>query len=82
VQDFVKGCILEGILRTRLKKNPKAKHAVTCAIRRLAPSASKASAAIDQYVLFRKHGRFVVGDEARRSAFSARLSAGDFVSPP
>lgn len=68
-----------GFFESKIGKSSKAKHSITCAIRRLSPSPSKASAAIDQYVLFRKHGMFVVGDEARRSALSGRLSAGDYL---
>ena len=66
------------IYTSSLSKSPKCKHVVTLALKKLARSSSKASAAIDQYVLFRKQGKLFGGEEARRSAINGRVSAGDF----
>ena len=66
------------IYTTKLSKSSKCKHAVTLALKKLARSSSKASSAIDQYILFRKQGKLFGGEEARRSALNGRVSAGDF----
>jgi len=66
------------IYTSSLSKSPKCKHVVTLALKKLARSSSKASAAIDQYVLFIKQGKLFGGEEARRSVINGRVSAGDF----
>ncbi|RLN22340.1 uncharacterized protein C2845_PM07G40100 [Panicum miliaceum] len=63
------------IYTSKLAKSPKCKHAVTLVFKKLARSSSKASTAIDQYILFRKQGKLFGGEEARRSALNGRVSA-------
>ncbi|RLM60229.1 inorganic phosphate transporter 6 [Panicum miliaceum] len=66
------------IYTSKLAKSSKCKHAITLAFKKLARSSSKASAAIDQYILFRKQGKLFGGEEARRSALNGRVSAVDW----
>ncbi|RLM91206.1 uncharacterized protein C2845_PM08G27720 [Panicum miliaceum] len=61
------------IYTSKLAKSPKCKHVVTLTFKKLACSSSKASATIDQYILFRKQGKLFGGEEARRSALNGRL---------
>ena len=45
---------LKALYTSMLARNPKSKHAVTLAIKNLASSSSKTSAAIDQFTFFPK----------------------------
>ncbi|CAN6244021.1 unnamed protein product [Urochloa humidicola] len=68
----------KALYTSKLARNPKAKHAVTLAIKKLARSSSKASAAIDQFTLFSKQGGLFGGQEAKKSALNGRCSAADW----
>ncbi|CAL5038308.1 unnamed protein product [Urochloa decumbens] len=68
----------KALYTSKLERNPKAKHAVTLAIKKLARSSSKASAAIDQFTLFSKQGGLFGGQEAKKSALNGRCSAADW----
>ncbi|CAN6198019.1 unnamed protein product [Urochloa humidicola] len=68
----------KALYTSKLARSPKAKHAVTLAIKKLARSSSKASAAIDQFTLFSKQGGLFGGQEAKKSALNGRCSAADW----
>ena len=67
----------KALYTSKLARKPKSKHAVTLAIKKLAGSSSKASAAIDQFTFFSKQGGLFGGAEARKSALNGRCSAGN-----
>ena len=62
----------KALYTSKLARKPKSKHAVTLAIKKLASTSSKASAAIDQFTFFSKHGGLFGGAEARKSALNGR----------
>ena len=67
----------KALYTSKLARKPKSRHAVTLAIKKLAGSSSKASAAIDQFTFFSKQGGLFGGAEARKSALNGRCSAGN-----
>ena len=62
----------KALYTSKLARKPKSKHAVTLAIKKLASTSSKASAAIDQFTFFSKQGGLFGGAEARKSALNGR----------
>lgn len=70
----------KALYTSKIVRKPRVQHAVTLAINKVARSPSKASAANDQYTIFKRQGGLFGGEAARRSALKGNISAGNCYS--